>query len=445
MMSLKPIKAWTVFMLWLLVCPPPGISGENTKADPLPLPARLLLTKINPLLQKQDYAGAVEHLLAFQARGGPATSPEAADPKGYHHPEIYYTLGNCHLLQEHFQAAAAAYRQAVARAPGHTHAWMNLGRACYEMKQYHQAGECFEKGYAWDETKPPEHLYLSAAAYLMAGDHRRSIGVFERLLAAHPQDVKTEWKEHLVHALLAADQPRRALPFIRELAGIYTGEKKGQWQEILLYQYVQLGMHAEALSLARALTDQAPTTAKWWKALVHIQLSAGSNEDALAALIVYAFLTPLSPEEQKLLADLYLQSEIPLKAAPFYEACLKAGPDRQLLRRLVTAYRQLGRNQTALERIEHFGVAAEDAELMMLRAELLYALDHYDRAAEAFRRAARIDGPHSGRAWLLAGYAAWQMEDISASQSDFRRAAKDKKVKKMALAALGQLPPATGE
>lgn len=439
MTSLKPYKPLPVLLLLLMVYAAPGVAGQRPRD--LPLPVRAVLNQIQPLLQGKDYPRAVERLLAFQSRGGPAPAPGAADPKGYHHPEIYYALGNCYLLQEQFEQAATAYRQAVVRDPGHTYAWLNLAKACYEMKDYAETGRCFGQGYASAEGKDPEHLYLSAAAYLMAGDHMQSIAVFEQLLNAHSQSVQPQWKEYLVHALLAAAQPRRALPYIRELASVYTGDKQIQWQEILLYQYLQLGMNTEALALARTLTEQSPTTARWWKALAHIQLDAGRNDDALAALTIYAFLSPLSLEEKKLLADLSLQAGIPVKAAPVYEICLKEKPDKEFLRRLVIAYRQLGRSDTALERLDDFGLQPDDGELLMLKAELLYALKRFEQAAAAFRRAAKSDGPHAGRAWLMAGYCAWQMDDLPASKADFARAAEYKDEKKTALTALRQIAP----
>ena len=442
---IKPCKLLPILLLLVTALTAPGFAGKRPPDRALPLPVRVVLNRIQPLLQQEDYSRALERLLAFKARGGPTLAPGAADPKGYYHPEIYYAIGNCYLLQERFEQAACAYRQAVARDPAHTYAWLNLAKACYEMKDYAEAGRCFGKGYASAEKKNPEHLYLSAAAYLMAGDHLRSIVLFEQLLNHHPRAVLPQWKEYFVHALLAANQPQRALPFIRELASVYTGYKQIRWQEILLYQYLRLKMNSEALVLARTLTEQAPTTAKWWKALAHIQLNAGRNDDALAALTIYAFLTPLSLEEKRLLADLSLQTGIPIKAAPVYETCLKAKADRELVQRLIIAYRQLGRSDTALARLDDFGLKSDDGELWMLKGELLYTLKKFDQAAAAFRRAAKTDGPYAGRAWLMAGYAALQMDDIPTGKTDFMRAVEYKDEKKRALTALRQIEPTARE
>ena len=201
---------------------------------------------------------------------------------------------------------------------------------------------------------------------------------------------------------------------------------------------MQLEMADEARDLALNLTRQTPTVAKWWKALTHIQLNGEREEEALT--IVYAFLTPLSMEEKKLLADLNLQLGIPLKAVPIYEACLKKRPNKELLQRPILAYRQLGRPGEALECINAVTLnPKKDTDLMMLKGEMLYSLKQFAEAASAYRQAAQSGGRHSGRAWLMAGYAAWQIDDISASKDAFAKATKYKRERKAATTALRQL------
>jgi tetratricopeptide (TPR) repeat protein len=202
---------------------------------------------------------------------------------------------------------------------------------------------------------------------------------------------------------------------------------------------MQLDMQREALDLAHTLTRQTPTIAKWWKALAHIQLNAEHYEDALMALTIYSFLTPMSMEEKKLLADLNLQLNIPVKAAPLYEACLKEKKDKQMLQQLAAAYRQLGKPEMALAVIDAVDPDSDDADIVLLKGELYYSMDKFEQAVEAYKRAARNKGRHVGRAWLMAGYAAWQINDIAASKDAFARAAKHRRQRKAANTALKQL------
>jgi tetratricopeptide (TPR) repeat protein len=206
-------------------------------------------------------------------------------------------------------------------------------------------------------------------------------------------------------------------------------------------------MGAEALAYATDLTRTAPENPKWWKALAHIQLEAGQPVEGLASLTIYGFLVPLTAKEKQLLADLHLQLGIPVKAAPLYEGLLENGGEKSLVQRLVAAYRQLGRPETALAHLETLGAnkLAADPDLLLLKGELLFGLKRYAEAAEICRRSVQ-HGKQKGRAWLLAGYAAWQMDDIPASREAFTQAAEYRQSKKAARAALRELPqPAVSE
>jgi tetratricopeptide (TPR) repeat protein len=439
MATLKDCKLLAGLLLVLVFIPALGIAREKDDAPPLPLAAQLILAKVQPMIEAKEYPKAIETLKTFQARGGPDFKPGDKDTKGYHHAEIEFCLGNCYLMSDQYQDAAVAYQHALECDPKHTFAWLNLANAHYELNHNADAARCFQKAYDTATEKKPEYLYYSAVAYLMADDYKQSIGLFEKLFALHPEAIKLEWKEHMVHALLAAEQPRRALPYIKELAEAFTGEKQIQWQEILLHQYMQLDMQREALDLVHTLTRQTPTLAKWWKARTHIQLNAENYEDALMALTVYSLLTPMSMEEKKLLADLNLQLNIPVKSAPLYEACLKEKKDKQILQQLATAYRQLGKPETALAVIDAVDPDSEDADIMLLKGELYYSTDQFEKAVAAYQRAAHNKGRHVGRAWLMAGYAAWQIHDIKASKDAFARAARHRKQRKAANTALKQL------
>ena len=60
------------------------------------------------------------------------------------------------------------------------------------------------------------------------------------------------------------------------------------------------------------------------------------------------------------------------------------------------------------------------------------------RPTVAFERAAR-EKRSPGRAWLMAGYAAWNAKEMSKTRRAFKNAAKHKKEKQAALKALRQL------
>jgi hypothetical protein len=427
----------------------PSLGAARTKQADLPVSVRVVLSKAGAMINNKQYDKAVAELTAFRDRWRPQEDGQA-DPKGYHHPEIYFALGTCRLLKQDCKAAAKDFEEAVRRDPTHMGAWLNLAKASYELNDHPRAARAFGQAYAHDEKKNPEHLYYSALAYLMASRMPPCLAAFEKLFQTHAADVQPAWRENYVHALLTAEQPRKALPHIRQLAEAYSGDKQVQWQEILLYQYLQLDMKAQARQYALCLTRQDPLRAKWWQALAHVDLQAGSYEPALVAMTVYSYLTPLSAQETKLLADLNLQVGIPVKAAPLYETALAQKSDPRLIRSLSMALQQLGKTQEALAALDRYAQSGrdKDPELMMLRADLLYTLEHFKEAADAYRRVAKADKDKAGRAWLMAGYAALQTDDTRAGRQAFEKAATFQQHRKAARMALKQiakmLPKAAG-
>ena len=408
--------------------------------DPdLPALVRVVLNQVNRLIEQADYAQAVQRLTEFQARGGPAPAVDDTSPCAYHHPMIYLALGSCLLYQERYTEAETALTRASRQMPERTAVWLNLAKACYEQGKNIQAATHFAEAYDRAEENNPEHLYYCAAAYLMAQKYKEAIAAFERLLGNHPDQIKPAWRAHWVSALLSDGQARRALPHIRMLIDVYDGEERIRWQEILLYQYIQLNMHTQARNYAHTLTREAPTVARWWKLSGQIELNDGHYETALAALTIYGYLTPLSREEQRLWADLSLQLGIPVQAAPVYEQMLAAEPNPAILKNLVAAYRRLGRSEAALARLEKYAGTQGDPELTMLKADLLYDLKRYEAASAAYLQAARAEHRRTGQAWLMAGYAAWQAEDIDTSRRAFEHAAEFKPQRRSALLAMRQL------
>ena len=426
--------------LIVLCATAPHPAVASAAAD-LPASVRYVLNDVGRLIDQKAYDQAIEKLLAFQAKGGPAPADAAQDTDAHRHPMTYFVLGNCHLMLEQYKQAEKDFNEVVRRQPDMVNAWLNLAKTCYEQAHYNQAAGHFAQAYerASEKEKKPETLYYCAAAYLMAQQFKPSITAFERLMAAHADQIKPEWKAHWVHALISDGQSRRALPYIKEVIAQTSGEEQIRWQEILIHQYLQLKMTAEAAKYTQGLTRQSPGMARWWKLLGQIRLNAGDYAQALGALTIYGFLTPLTVEEQKLWADLNFQLGIPAQAAPVYKALLAEKPNAQTLKSLVMAYRQLGRPEDALARLETQDDLKDDPDLMMLRADLCYELKRFDEAAQTYLAAARRRHARTGQAWLMAGYAAWQNNEIETSRRAFKHAAGFDSQRKTALLAMRQL------
>lgn len=428
-----------LFLLAFVLVLSSTIPAGGLCAD-LPAAAQMVLSKAHELMEAEKYEKALEKLKDFQARSDKTDpDPNVRDPRGYHHPEIYFMIGNLYYAMENPEKAQQAFQQAVKQDAGHTGSRINLARVLHEQEKYEKAAKHFEKAYASEEKKKPKYLYYAAVSLLAGGFSEKSLDLFGKLLDTHPDAIKPQWRENLVYAFLEAGRNRDALPHIKLLAEKYTGKKQIQWQEILLHQYLELGMQDAARSYALALTMQAPELAKWWKALAHTALSGNDHDQALTAMTIYSYLAPLSGREKKLLGDLALQAGVPVKAVPYYQRLLEEEQDKSVLKSLTAAFRQLGKPEKALEALQEFEKHENDPELMMLKADLLYSMEKFDDAAAAYRAAGQNKARQEGRAWLMAGYSAWEAEDTEAALKYFKKAAEFENHKKDAESAIKRL------
>ncbi len=405
-------------------------------AGHIPAPVNRLLFKVSKLFALDEYDEAIDLIKKFRL--------ENSRNEYVNHPELLFALGNCCLAGKDYGCAVKNYQKAVSARPDHAPSWLNMANALYNLEQYDEAARSFTKAFKLQEKKNPELLYYSGICLLLANKNAQSLKVFAGLFADFPKNIKPQWKEGMVRALIADNKNLRALPLLRELVSLYSGEKKKQWSEVLLYQYLELKMNEKARSLALTLARQYPGEEKWWKAATHAALEQGMMEEAMASLMIVSFIHPLDARDAKLLADLNLQAEIPRKALIVYEHLLEDNPSAGLLKRVVYACRSLGQQEKALDILEQYKqIVLKDQELLVSRADLLYTLSRYGPALKAYLLAAgfsRKDHQElKGRAWLMAGYCAWQIDDLQAASRAFARAARFPGQKKSAVKAEGYI------
>ena len=396
-----------VLALTLCLASPPLSTGRE-KSD-LPAAAQSILAKAGKLIEEKEYAAATRLIAEFQ-KSAPTGEPGKESDKGWFHAEVHHALGVCYLFQERYKEATKALQLAIDRDPRHHSALLNLGKAYYELGQHDKAAGCFLAAYETGKDKNPEHLYFAAVARLLAQQYAQAIPLFERLLSEHHAKMQPEWRENLVHALLGAGESRRALPHLETLCETSQGKKQRQWQELLLHQYLQLNLNDKALAYAEGLSAKAPTEILWWRALTHLHLQHNRFKEALTCLLVTGYLDTLTPEEQRLTADLYLQLGVPRQAVPLYKTMIATGANQQLLANLLVALQQLGRSEDALDTLDKLAPATLPAELALQKADLLFTLGRYQEAAGLYRKiAATASGKQRDRALQMAEYARTQL------------------------------------
>ncbi len=398
----------------LLVSTVPGMAAG--KPEGIPVRVRMVLLQVQPLMEKKAYGSAAEKVRSFLPPPNETSGSRQVKNSVYAHYLLYFTLGNCEFLMARYPEAIDAYQAAIQLKPAYPPAWFNLARANYELERFAKAGNCFISGYDRAVEREAQPLYYAASCFNLAQQYDRSRAVFERLLKNHPADVQPAWKGVLVQALLALNQPRQALPHIEELAGNADSDELGQWQALLFSQYMELGMNDRARGYATELTMTYPLEPRWWKALAHLETAVGDYRAALVAMTVYRSLIPFSPSEKKLVADLYLQEDIPAKAVPMYASLLADGHDPLIAEKISRCYLKLDRPDRALEWIDRALSQHPGEKLFTMKGDILYEQKRYKDAYTAFEAAVRLKGKTSGRAWLMMGYCALNAGDYVAAE-----------------------------
>ncbi len=436
------LLVWVLFACFQI----PGALAENQSGRILPPSLVPVLKDVRAAMDEKNWAAAIERIRSAQTgshSGKDGTGRTA--PCG--HPMVCLALGNCHLFLKAYAHAESAYLTALDMDPGFMDARVNLAKVYTDSAQHAKAAQTFLGAYKLSDPRKPTFLYYAAVMTLMDRKTKAAVDLFETLFAAHPDQITRQWKENYANALMTAQLWQKAEPVVRELARTAKEKEKVRWQETLLQIYLTTGKMEKARDYATTLARKAPANARWWKALVHIHLSLENYDRALDNLIIYGFATPLSEEEKKLTADLCLQLQIPARAADMYENILtrpghkRMDPkkDKPIIQRLVNAYRQMGRTDKALALLNRFDPTGCDHELLLVKGDLLYETKDFKAANQAYRAAAQSNCAKKGQAWLMAGYAAWQQNDIEASRNAFEKAARFKRHRKDALAAMAQL------
>ncbi|WP_022668607.1 tetratricopeptide repeat protein [Desulfospira joergensenii] len=450
------------FFFFILACLL-SVPATGAAEDSLPLAAAICVNKAQHLYQTGEIQKGIDLLESFRDKGK-GLEPEAVREKGYTHYYVLFLLGNFYLtldqdsiegkkdpaVPDPLRRASECYRDSVARNPSFSPAWLNLAKCRYEMEEYGQAGIAFEQGYNTSEPPKPIYLYYAAVCHFQANAAQKALDIFSRLIQTHPQAVPLAWKEVLVNILFSLDRFKQALPVIEELARQTDIKKRKKWQEILLHQYLSLGMAQKALAYAEFLTKTDLLEPKWWKALCHIHLNSNRIKQGLTALIIYGYLTPMTPEEQLLAADLYLSLDVPGQACKIYENALDKNRKPELILKAGQASLMAHDPERALAWIEKGLSLGSDDRLLKLKARIMYTREEYARAAEIYEKILAkkpVKGKnHSstqdsalGETWLMLGYSAMNCGQYPQARNAFEHALGYKKYKKQARSALSRV------
>jgi len=276
------------FQLMALFCSP---LWAQTKAPKMIPSVQKVVYEAQQAMEKKEYAKAERILLTFIDK-----HPETP------HYLVEFTLGNALSMGGKSIDALLHYKTSADLYPDFSPAWQNLGKICFDLKRYDQAGDHMLKAYEIDEQKDPTLLYNAAVSYIMAKEEKK------------------------------------ALPHLEYLASGDAGTPKTEWLEALLKVCMDLHLEKKAFKVIQSLVDKNEDDPRWWKILAQFYLQQGDYKKAVAALKIHSYLVPIKKQDIILMGDLYNAIEVPVKAAEYYEKAVKLKKDPSVYEKLAAAY-----------------------------------------------------------------------------------------------------------
>lgn len=429
------IRKWLLFVFLVLVLPQPALGAKNIQKDiqdNIPFSTVIALEKAQKLIDTAKPSQAMDLLEKFKK--------EQIEEKNQVQPFLLFTLGNLCMEENQPEKAALNYEECLKDEKGADFppAWLNLAKASYDLGRFKKAGDCFIRGYELEQEKRSVILYYASNAFFSAKKYTLALEAFNRLTKDHPDEIEPRWHELTVHILMELKRPEKALPHMEFLAENLEGQAKIRWQETLLYHYMTLGMDEKALKFVSFLTEEYPLEPRWWRGVARLNLDKNNLTKALSAMRIYGFLTPLTDEEKRLVADLYLSVGIPSRAFDMYEQIPVQEKRVGSVKNTIAALQQMNLDEKALEFLDKvINKKPESDELKILKGNLLFSMEKFEESANLFEAVAPRDD--SGRSWLMLGYSLWNLGEIKSAQKAMTRAVAFKQQEKAANLALKAL------
>ena len=279
-----------------------------------------------------------------------------------------------------------------------------MGRVYFDLKRYKTAGDCLLKGYEVSETRDYSVLYFAAVSYFLAKEYNK------------------------------------AMPHLKYLVSGKAGPPKIEWLEAFLQVCMELHLKDEAFRVVNLLLDKDGDNPRWWRFLAHLYLQQNDYKKAVAALTIRSYLTSINRKDIMLLGDLNNAIGVPTKAAQYYEQAVILEDETKPSdhEKLATTYLAAHRPTKARDALERALKKTKTSKLWFVLGQVFYEDEKWSEAYQAFNKAARLDRK-DGKAHLMMGYCALQMNKRDMAKAAFQKAAHFSKQRKTAKEMLKQI------
>jgi len=370
-----------VLVVWLVFCShAPSIAGSLGPST------YQQLTGIHELIDQQSYDKALSALDLLLDDVG---------DRAYERAVVLQTLGYVQIGREAYPAAIRAFEQSLAleQLPEETQQRMRYGLAqlCLSTGKTARAINLLELWFT-QETQ------ADASAYLLLG-----------------------------HAYAQNKQYSKAVPALQAAIKL-SQEPHADWYEALLAMHYELQSYRACIPLLEDMIRLFPERQRYWQQLAGIHLALNDYDAAIAALEL-ALRDGALTREQELtqLAQLYLYSGMPYKAARLLESEIKTGKvsDNAGHRKLLAhAWSATGEREQAVRALEKAIGSDPNPELRLQLAQWYFDEERWRAAEDILQAVTNQQGNTRIKAqgWLLLGIARFEQGKTMAAHEAFNKA-----------------------
>jgi len=390
------LKPFYIFMLFCFLAPSLTSGKENATQCPdettLTRNARIAIVTAQELAGKKNLSEACDILTRFMS-----------DSPNENHAYVPYTLAGFELDQNHLSRAASLYQKTLNICPDFTAAWQNLAKVSFDIKDYTTAAKAFEK--VWLLGNKKKHIYRFHAA--VAHIHNKA--------------------------------PQKALEHLFFLTNGKAGTPEKLWIRLMANLCIKEKQSQKALIVIEKLLKNNNPESYLFKLATSLYLDLNQYKKAANALSAYGMMKPLTAAEQRLMADLYYNIDIPYKAACLYEKTLENNKKQKVCERTASAFYEAFEYEKAMAVIDQSLKTFPDSHILWkIKAWIFYGERDFKQASFAFSKAAKLK-KSDHKSLFMTGFSAFKAGEHEKASTILKNAALKKQYKRQVIELLAQI------
>lgn len=295
------------------------------------------------------------------------------------HPLIYCALGNYQYADKNIKSAYKAYKKGFELDPKSVDLCINSGKTAYDLKKYNEAARLFERAYKLNND--PEFLYQAGAAWYKGKSFKRAKSVLKKMIKKNKKTANSRLLL-LVHVLL------------------------------------ELKHEKEAARLLDTCLDRRPESVQYWRVLARIRLDSKDYKRGAAALEIAYKLKKPTIKELEDLADIYLYTNLPVKALRILENAYGSKPAPVQCEKLADVAASAQRFKEAVRYLDIAIKKSPKPEYHIKKGKLYYERGLWNKALKSFDAGIKMDEKQD-IARLLSGYCLLESGNYDSARKAF--------------------------